>query len=302
MSQMAFDLRGCGSLLVTPFDERGRIDFGALESLVDWQIAEGLDFIVTATLEGESPTLSGDERSAITGAAVRVANGRVPVVAGVGGNHTAKSVFWARDAEGAGASAILATYPSYNVPAEDGLGRHLTAICEATNLPLVLGNWPARTGADLEIDVLARLADFPRVAGVVEWSPSLAKIFALSARFGRQAMLYSGEDAAAGAAAILGLAGLFSAAANVIPGLMSALLKAGRSGDTSLARELTRRAAPLLEIIGAESGPAGLKAALAIRGRCGETLRLPLAPVRGGQRARIERALRRIDEAGPVPV
>lgn len=297
---MALEIGGCGSLLVTPFDERGRIDFGALERLIDWQIAEGLDFVVTATPEGESPTLSGDERGAITGAAVRVANGRVPVIAGVGGNHTAKSVFWARDAERMGASAVLATYPSYSLPSEDGLGRHLTAISEATDLPLLLGNWPVRTGSDIAVEVLARLVDIPRVSGVVEWSPNLGRISALAALLAPGAALYTGEDAAAGAQAMLGFRGLFSAAANVVPGLMAALSKAGRDGETARARELARRAAPLLEQIGAEPGPAILKAALAIDGRCGETLRLPLSPPGSADRARLAKTLRRIQDDGPA--
>src|SRR5258706_9555352 len=160
---MKLDLRGAGTALVTPFDERGRIDFAAIESLVEWQIGEGIDFLVTCTPEGESPALSGDERKAVTAHVVKVANGRVPVVAGAGGNHTAKSVFWARDAEKAGVSAILAVNPFYNRPTADGLTRHFAAICDSTRLPVIVYNIPLRTGVDLGIDTILKLAELPRV-------------------------------------------------------------------------------------------------------------------------------------------
>ncbi|HEY6147408.1 MAG TPA: dihydrodipicolinate synthase family protein, partial [Thermoanaerobaculia bacterium] len=112
--------KGCGTALVTPFDDRGRIDFGALERLVDWQITSGIDFLVPCGTTGESATLSGDERKAVTAAVVLAARGRVPVIAGAGGNHTAKAVFWARDAEAAGADGILSVSPMYNKPTAEG--------------------------------------------------------------------------------------------------------------------------------------------------------------------------------------
>ena len=112
---MKTDWKGCGTALVTPFDEKGRIDFGALEKLVEWQIAEGIDFLVPCGTTGESATMSGDERKAVTAFVAKKAAGRVPVLAGAGGNHTAKAVFWSRDAEAAGADGILSVTPMYNL-------------------------------------------------------------------------------------------------------------------------------------------------------------------------------------------
>ena len=131
------DWKGCGTALITPFDERGRIDFGALERFVNWQIERGIDFLVPCGTTGESATLSGDERKAVTAAVVKTTAGRVPVIAGAGGNHTAKAVFWARDAAEVGADGILSVSPMYNKPGPEGLFRHYSALSEATELPIL---------------------------------------------------------------------------------------------------------------------------------------------------------------------
>ncbi|MGH9443303.1 MAG: 4-hydroxy-tetrahydrodipicolinate synthase [Thermoanaerobaculia bacterium] len=289
---MKMELRGAGTALVTPFDERGKIDFGAIESLVEWQIAEGTDFLVSCTPEGESPALSGDERKAVTAHLVAVANGRVPVVAGAGGNHTAKSVFWARDAEKAGASAILAVNPFYNMPTVDGLARHFAAICDATRLPVLVSNAPARTGIDLGVEVLLRLADLPRVAGLVECSTDFRKIAALLARAPEEFAVFSGDDLTALAGLALGMRGTVSLAGNLVPGEMSRLVKAASQDQREEARSLHRKYAGLMEVLHVETSPGPAKAALAMMNRCGETLRLPLAPVRDDSRRRIEKTLR----------
>jgi 4-hydroxy-tetrahydrodipicolinate synthase len=173
--------RGCGTAIVTPFDEKGRIDFSALEKLVEWQIAQGIDFLVPCGTTGESATMSGDERKAVTAFVVKTVKGRVPVLAGAGGNHTAKAVFWSRDAETAGADGILSVTPMYNKPSPEGLVRHFSAIADATRLPVVVYNVPTRTGTDVDVETLRRLADIPRVVGLKEASPNFGKI----ARFGR---------------------------------------------------------------------------------------------------------------------
>ena len=140
------DWSGCGTALVTPFDDKGRIAFGRLEELVDWQISQGIDFLVPCGTTGESPTLSRDERKAVTAAVVRAANGRVPVIAGAGGNHTARAVFWASEAAAAEADGIVSVTPMYNQPSPDGLVRHFSAIAEATDLPMIVYNTPVPHG------------------------------------------------------------------------------------------------------------------------------------------------------------
>ena len=283
--------RGCGTALVTPFDDRGRIDFGVLEALVEWQIADGVDFLVTCGTTGESATLSREERQAVTAAVVRASNGRVPVVAGAGGNHTARAVFWARDAAAAKADGVLSITPMYNRPSEDGLVRHFSAIADATDLPILLGNEPGRTSLDLDVETILRLSEIPRVAGLKEASSDFGKIARLMASVPRDFAVFSGTDATALAFIALGARGVISVVSNEIPKEMSALVHAAHEDRRDEALELQRKFQPLMEMNYLESNPGPVKCALALMGRCGETLRLPLVPVRDEVRRRIERTL-----------
>ena len=290
-SGKAVDWKGCGTALVTPFDEKGRIDFGALEALVDEQIVAGVDFLVPCGTTGESATLSRDERKAVTAAVVRAANGRVPVVAGAGGNHTARAVFWARDAAAAKADGILSVTPMYNRPSPEGLVRHFSAIADATDLPILVGNEPGRTAMDLDVETILRLSEIPRVAGLKEASTDFGKIARLMAAVPQDFAVFAGEDATALALVALGARGLISVAANEIPKAMSELVHAALDDHRGAALELQRKYLPLMEMNFLESNPGPVKCALALMGKCGETLRLPLVPVRDDVRRRIEKTL-----------
>ena len=290
-SGKAVDWKGCGTALVTPFDEKGRIDFGALEAIVDEQIVAGVDFLVPCGTTGESATLSRDERKAVTAAVVRAANGRVPVVAGAGGNHTARAVFWARYAAAAKADAILSVTPMYNRPSPEGLVRHFSAIADATDLPILVGNEPGRTAMDLDVETILRLSEIPRVAGLKEASTDFGKIARLMAAVPQDFAVFAGEDATALALVALGARGLISVAANEIPKAMSELVHAALEDHRGAALELQRKYLPLMEMNFLESNPGPVKCALALMGKCGETLRLPLVPVRDDVRRRIEKAL-----------
>jgi 4-hydroxy-tetrahydrodipicolinate synthase len=276
---------------VTPFDDRGRIDFGALEALVDWQITEGVDFLVPCGTTGESATLSRDERKAVTAAVVRVSNGRAPVVAGAGGNHTARAVFWARDAAAAGADGILSVTPMYNRPSPEGLVRHFSAIADATDLPILVGNEPGRTALDLDVETILRLAEIPRVAGLKEASSDFGKIARLMASVPDPFAVFAGEDATALALVALGARGVISVAANEIPREMSGLVRAALEDRRDDALELQRKFLPLMEMNFLESNPGPVKCALALMKKCGETLRLPLVPVRDEARRKIEKTI-----------
>jgi 4-hydroxy-tetrahydrodipicolinate synthase len=282
---------GCGTELVTPFDEKGRIDFGALERLVSWQIENGADFLVPGATTGESATLSGEERRAVVAAVVLAAAGRVPVLAGAGGNHTAKAVFWARDAEAAGASALLSVTPMYNRPTLEGLARHYAAIAEATGLPIVLSNVPGRTGTDLDEDAICRLAEIPAVAGLKEGSGNLSRLARLVTLLPDSFAIFSADDLTALPMIALGGRGAISPAANVAPREVGEMVRAALSGDWAKARARLREILPILEMTGWETNPGPVKCALSLMRRCGETLRLPLAPVSGETRRRIEKLL-----------
>ena len=283
--------KGCGTALITPFDDKGRIDFGALERLVDWQITEGIDFLVPCGTTGESATLSGSERKAVTAAVVKSAGGRVPIIAGAGGNHTAKAVFWARDAAAAGADGILSVSPMYNKPTAEGLFRHFSAIAEATELPMLVYNVPGRTGSDLDVDTILRLAEIPRVVGLKEASTNYGKIARLMTVVPEDFLVLSGEDATAIALIALGGGGVISVASNEIPREMSALARAALDGQWDDARALQRKWLALMEMNFWESSPGPVKCAMALMKKCGETLRLPLAPVRDDTRRKIQTLL-----------
>jgi 4-hydroxy-tetrahydrodipicolinate synthase len=285
------DWSGCGTALVTPFDDKGRIAFGALEQLVEWQISQGIDFLVPCGTTGESPTLSRDERRAVTAAVARSANGRVPVIAGAGGNHTARAVFWASEAAAVGANGIVSVTPMFNQPSPDGLLRHFSAIAEATDLPMIVYNAPGRTGADLDVDTILRLSEIPNVAGLQEASSNFRKIAKLMATLPRDFAVFAGNDMTALALIALGARGLISVAANEIPKEMGELVRAALANDREKAVELQRKFEPLMEMNYLETSPGPVKCALSLMKKCGETLRLPLAAVRDDTRRRIEKTL-----------
>jgi 4-hydroxy-tetrahydrodipicolinate synthase len=280
--------KGCATALITPFDDKGRIDFGTLEKLVEWQVAQGIDFLVPCGTTGESATMSGDERKAVTAFVVKTVKGRVPVLAGAGGNHTAKAVFWSRDAEAAGADGILSVTPMYNKPSPEGLVRHFSAIADATRLPIVVYNVPSRTGSDVDVETLRRLADIPRIVGLKEASGNFAKIARLMTVLPEDFAVLSGDDSTALALIALGGRGLVSVVSNEIPKEMSALVNAALDGDGEKARALQKKWLPLMEMNFWEASPAPVKCALTLMRKCGETLRLPLAPVRDDTRRKIE--------------
>ena len=290
-SKARVDWKGCGTALITPFDEKGRIDFGSLERLVSWQIEQGIDFLVPCGTTGESATMSGDERKAVTAAVVRAANGRVPVIAGAGGNHTIKAVFWAREAAQVGADGILSVSPMYNKPSPEGLVRHYSAIADATALPIIVYNVPGRTGSDLDVETILRISEISHVVGLKEASTNFGKIARLMTVLPEDFIVFSGDDMTALALIGLGGKGLISVASNEIPSEMAALIRAALEGDWARARSLQRKYLALMEMNFWESSPGPVKSALALMKKCGDTLRLPLAPVKDDTRRKIEKLL-----------
>lgn len=282
--------KGCGTSLVTPFDERGRIDFDAIQKLVEWQIDQGIDFLVPCGATGESATISGDERKAVTTAVVRAARGRVPVIAAAGGNHTAKAVFWARDAAQAGADGILSVSPDTR-PSVEGLVRHFSAIGDATGLAILVSNVPFRTGADLPVESILRVSEVPNVVGLKEASVDFTKIARLATSLPDGFLLFAGNDTTALAVLALGAQGHISDASNEIPAEMAAMVRAALAGDWETARRLQKKNFALMEMNAWEPGPGPVKCALSLMKRCGETARLPAVPVGEETRRRIETVL-----------
>jgi 4-hydroxy-tetrahydrodipicolinate synthase len=270
-------IEGCLTALVTPFRD-GKVDFGGLAKLVDWQIEQGVDGIVAVGTTGESATLSVDEHVAVISAIVKAAHGRVPVIAGAGGNATTEALELTHAAEDAGANALLHVTPYYNKPSQEGLFRHFEAIAKATRLPIILYNVPSRTSCDLLTDTVVRLAQYDNIVGLKDATGNLTRGGELLARAGDRFTLLSGDDSTAFPLYALGARGVISVVSNVLPFAMSDMWDAVTAGDWDRARKRHYELRVMNHLLFAEPSPGPAKAAMAILGRCTTELRLPMTP------------------------
>jgi 4-hydroxy-tetrahydrodipicolinate synthase len=284
--------------LVTPMHEDGAVDYGALRSLIDWHVAEGTDCIGVVGTTGESPTVSVEEHCEIIRVAVEHAAGRVPVMAGAGGNATSEAIELARYAKQVGADCTLSVVPYYNKPTQEGIYRHFRAIAEAVDLPMVLYNVPGRTVADMQHDTLLRLAQVPGIVGIKEATGDIARAAWLVKQAPRGFSIYSGDDLTAVALMLLGGAGNVSVTANVAPRAMHELCVAALEGHARRAAALHLELLPLHKQLFCETSPAPVKWALRRLGRCGDTARLPIVPLSPAGATLVEAALR---DAGLLP-
>jgi len=288
-----------GSLvaIVTPMQPGGALDLAALARLIDFHVENGTAGIVIVGTTGESPTVDVDEHCRLIQAAIDHAAGRIPVVAGTGGNSTAEAIALTRFAKSAGASACLSVVPYYNKPTQEGLYRHFSTIAEAIDLPLILYNVPSRTVADLSNDTIVRLAGIPRIFGLKDPTSDLPRVVDLRNRLpaGREFALYSGNDDTALAFVLLGGDGVISVTANVAPKLVSQLCAAALAGDVAKARRINARLANLNTRLFVEANPIPVKWALSEMRMIHNELRLPLTPLAARHHEAVRAALR---EAG----
>ena len=283
-------LRGCGTALVTTFHQDGSLDEQALRNLVSWQIESGIDFLVPCGTTGETPTLSHDEWLRVIDITIEVGGGRVPIVAGASSNSTHDAVAKAQELSArAGVDAILTASPYYNKPTQEGQFQHFKAIAEAAGKPIILYNVPSRTGVNLEPNTIARLQEFPNVAGVKEASGNLTQVAEICAAAKAEFSILSGDDATTLPVISVGGVGVISVAANEIPAEMTAMTRAALSNDWETARQLLRKYLPLMQANFIESSPMPLKALLAMMGRIEEAYRLPLVAVRRDTRSKLQR-------------
>src|SRR5436309_11690359 len=239
MLEMA-NLKGCGTALVTPFNEDCTVDEAALRALVEWQIAEGIDFLVPCGTTGESATLSDDEMRRVVEIVLQTAQGRMQVVAGAGGNNTAHVIHLAREYERLGVRGLLSVTPYYNKPTQEGLYQHYRAIAESTSLPIIVYNVPPRTNVNLLPETLVRLAELPNIVGVKEASGDISQIAEIITRTPADFKLFSGDDSMTLPVVAVGGVGLISVAANEAPRQMTALTRAALANDWETARRLNR--------------------------------------------------------------
>ncbi len=270
-----------GSLvaIVTPMHEDSRLDLARFRQLIDWHVAEGTDGIVVVGTTGESPTVNFDEQKELFRVAVEHSNGRLPIIAGTGGNSTAEAIELTASAKETGATACLSVVPYYNKPTQEGLYRHFSKIAETVDLPMILYNVPGRTVADLQTDTVLRLAQVPGIIGIKEATANIERNTDLIRRAPRNFAIYSGDDATCLALILMGGHGVISVTANVAPKAMHQMCAAALVGDVKKARELNLRLFPLHQKLFVEANPIPVKWAMAEMGLIEGGMRLPMSPL-----------------------
>ena len=273
------EFRGVGVALVTPMRSDGSVDSEALRKHVEFQVKGGVDFLVPCGTTGESATLSPEEQAGVVRAVVTAAEGRVPVMAGAGGNDTARVVELAAAAVEAGADALLSVSPAYNKPTPDGLLAHYGAIAEAVGVDICLYNVPGRTASNMVPAVVLELARIPNVVAVKEASGDLEQIMKLLRERPEGFAVLSGDDSLTLPILGAGGDGVISVVANQAPSEFSGMVHAALEGDFDRARELHYRLLPLMRANFVETNPIPVKTGLALMGRMEENFRLPLTPM-----------------------
>ncbi len=288
-------IQGSIPAIITPMQDDGALDLPAFERLLDWHIAEGTDAIVAVGTTGESPTVDFAEHCAIIETTIRRVAGRIPVIAGTGGNSTAEAIELARFAKKAGADAHLSVVPYYNKPTQEGLYRHFKSIAEAVDLPMLLYNVPGRTVADLSNETALRLAQVPGIVGIKDATGNVERGADLIKRAPTGFSVYSGDDATAIALMLFGGKGSISVTANVAPRLMHRMCAAAMAGDVATARDLHFRLLGLHRNLFLEANPIPVKWAAQQMGLVGGGIRLPMTPLSPEFHERVRNAMR---EAG----
>lgn len=285
-------LRGCGTALATPFASDGSIDEKALRDFVEWQVTEGIHFVVPCGSTGEAATMSGDEHRRVVEITVDQVKGRVPVAAGAGSNDTQKAIALSKEMRDAGATHLLHTSPMYNKPPQRGIAAHFRAIADAVDLPLIVYNVPGRTGSNVEAATTLSLAEHPNITAVKEASGNLAQIAEIIRNKPDDFTVLSGDDGFTLAVMAEGGDGVISVTSNVVPRLTAQMCERYDEGDVNGAREIGHRLAAWTSAAFVESNPIPVKAALSMMSRFENVLRLPLVPLADAHGDTVRKALR----------
>jgi 4-hydroxy-tetrahydrodipicolinate synthase len=272
-------LQGCGTALITPFTPAGDVDEPALRALVEWQISEGIGFVVPCGSTGEAATLSLQEHLRVVAITAEIANGRIPVIGGAASNDTHKAVTLSKQVIAAGATHLLHASPHYNRPPQRGIIAHFRAVADASTVPVVLYNVPARTAGNMEAGTTLTLAAHPNIVAMKEASGNMPQIEEILKNRPDGFSLLSGDDATTLAMMSRGANGVISVIANVVPRRMSDMVNAMLRRDVAAAHNLEASLQPLYRASGVESNPIPVKAAMHMLGRAFNTLRLPLVPL-----------------------
>ncbi len=282
---------GTYTALVTPF-AKGQIDYPRLEKLIRAQIRGGVQGIVPAGTTGESPTLSTDEHLSLIEASVRYAAGKVPVIAGTGANSTAEAIHLTQGAEARGATASLQVTPYYNKPSQEGLFQHFKAIAKATRLPIILYSIPGRCSIAIEVETVARLQKAcPNIVAIKEAGGDADRVSRLRQALGDRCAILSGDDALTLPFIAVGAQGLISVASNLLPGPVSRMVEWARTGQMAKAQKAHEQLYPFFKASFVETNPVPIKTAMALAGKIGPELRLPLVPLSPKNKKHLQQVL-----------
>jgi 4-hydroxy-tetrahydrodipicolinate synthase len=288
---MSLDIRGCGTALVTPFSEDGTLDVDALRGLVEFQLSEGIDFLVPCGTTGEAPTLEHEEYLGVVRVVTQEARGKVPVIAGAGGNNTKKVCSLVQDLQALGVQGILSVAPYYNKPTQEGLYQHFKTIADSTELPVILYNVPSRTSSNILPETVARLAEISNIVGIKEASGSITQQMEVLRVAPPNFRVLSGDDAFTFPLMALGGAGVISVISNEVPRQVTNLAHLLLEGKYDEARKLNAKLLPLMQANFIETNPIPVKAGLAMMGKIKEVYRLPMCSMKPENRSKLEKVL-----------
>jgi 4-hydroxy-tetrahydrodipicolinate synthase len=289
---------GVGTALITPFHRDGSVDEAAVKRLARRQIDAGIHFLVPCGTTGETPTLNEHEWLRVCELVVEEANGVVPVLPGCGSYNTREVMRLARELERVGADGFLSVTPYYNKPTQEGLYQHFKAIAESTPLPIMLYSIQGRTGVNLNVDTVLRLAEIKNVVAIKEASGNVVQMAEIISQAPEDFLLLSGDDPLTVAVMAIGGRGLVSVASNEVPSEMVQIVELCERGDFAGARKLQHWLLPLIQVNFVESNPVPCKVAMAAMGLIEESYRLPLVPPAPASRDKIMNVLQQLKMLG----
>ena len=281
---------GSGTALVTPF-LNGELDLESFGSLIDWQIHSGTNALIICGTTGEASTMTGPEKERAISFAVERSAGRVPIIAGTGGNDTAVCLEQSLRAQELGADALLMVTPYYNKTTQAGLIAHYTKVADAVRVPIIIYNVPSRTGLNVLPSTMCELSKHPRIRGIKEASANIEQITELARLCVDSIALYSGNDDHVLPLLSLGGQGVISTVANIAPREVERLVATYMVGDIAASRALQFKLNPLVKQLFTEVNPIPVKAALQMMGKCSGELRLPLVEISETNRSALRREM-----------
>jgi 4-hydroxy-tetrahydrodipicolinate synthase len=285
-------LRGTGIALATPFSAAGEVDFNGLEKLIDHCIRGGVEYLVSLGTTGESATLSKAEKLAILEFTVEKNAGRVPVVAGFGGNDTRSIVLEIEQFHFRGVDAILSVSPAYNKPSQEGIFQHYKTIAESSPVPLIIYNVPSRTSSNIKAETTLRLGqEVKKIIGIKEASGDFNQCMQIVKNKPGDFLVISGDDNTTLGLVAYGFDGVISVAGQGFPKIFSEMVRHALKGDFATARKLHYQLNDITDMLFAEGSPAGIKYVLEELGICGSHLRLPLVSISTGLKHKIKEAV-----------